>query len=340
MSRRASASDAGAIEHAAALIREGRLVAFPTETVYGLGARADDREAVLRIFAAKGRPPTNPLIVHVPDAECARALASAWPEAARALAAAFWPGPLTLVVKRRAGEGAIVDACTAGGPTAALRVPSHPIALGLLHAAGVPIAAPSANRSTAISPTTAEHVLKSLGDAVDLVLDGGPTGDPAAVSAFGIESTIVDVTRDPAVLLRPGAIPLASLRAHAEVVDRGAQIVAEGERATAPGAQARHYAPSARVVLLGEPSLAEEVEVHRARGERVGVIVRARARAPESITGAHVEVLPADPKGYAAALYAALHRLEDARCEVIVIAEVPADAAWLAVRDRLRRAAA
>jgi L-threonylcarbamoyladenylate synthase len=315
------------LARAAALIRAGKLVAFPTETVYGLGARADEGAAVREIFAAKGRPGNNPLIVHVADVEGARAVSASFPPAAEALARAFWPGPLTLVVEKR--PGAIADEATAGGPTVAVRVPAHPVALELLRAAGLPIAAPSANRSTSISPTTAAHVVKSLGDRVELVLDGGPAG-------HGIESTIVDVTRAPAVLLRPGAIPLAALAEHAPVVDPGAITVAEGERARAPGGQLRHYAPRAKVVAMPAEAVLDEVSARRARG----LVVGALERAPGSVRGAPVEVLPDDPRGYAAGLYAALHKLDDAGCDEIVIAAVPDGAAWRAVRDRLRRAAA
>ena len=321
-----------AIERAATLIRAGRLVAFPTETVYGLGARADDPAAVRAIFVAKGRPPGNPLIAHVADAATARALSADWTEAAERLAAAFWPGPLTLVVRKREGPGGIVAEATASGPTAALRVPEHPVALALLRATGLPIAAPSANRSTAISPTTADHVIKSLGGRVELVLDGGPTG-------YGIESTIVDVSRTPAVLLRHGAIPLAAILALlplAAIVDQGDLVVPEGERAAAPGSHARHYAPRARVALVPAPAVRAEVEALRARGRITGAL----ERAPASVTEGPSEVLPDDPARYAAGLYAALHRLEDAACDEIVIAAVPEGGAWAAVRDRLRRASA
>jgi L-threonylcarbamoyladenylate synthase len=318
-----------AIERAAMLIRAGRLVAFPTETVYGLGARADDAAAVLSIFAAKGRPAGNPLIAHVADVAAARALSADWPEAADRLAAAFWPGPLTLVVRRREGQGGVVAEAAAGGPTAALRVPEHPVALALLRAAGVPVAAPSANRSTEISPTTAAHVVKSLGARVDLVLDGGPTG-------YGIESSIVDVSRTPPVLLRHGAIPLATLAALAGVVDGADLVVPEGERAAAPGGHARHYAPRARVSLVPPEAVRADVLALRARG----VLTGALERAPGSVTEAPREALPDDPAGYAAGLYAALHRLEDAGCEAIVIAAAPGGPAWAAVRDRLRRASA
>jgi L-threonylcarbamoyladenylate synthase len=323
------AFEPAALDRAAALIREGRLVAFPTETVYGLGARADDSAAVRAIFAAKGRPPGNPLIVHVADAGAARGLAASWPDAAERLAAAFWPGPLTLVVARREGAGGVVAEAAAGGPTVALRVPAHPVALALLRAAALPIAAPSANRSTGISPTTAEHVLKSLGERVDLVLDGGPTG-------YGIESAIVDVSREPAVLLRHGAIPLAALAERAAIIDGAGAVVAEGARAAAPGSHARHYAPRARVRLVPGDAVRGEVLAHRARGERTGAL----ERAPGTVGGELAEVLPDEPAGFAAGLYAALHRLEDAGCEAIVIAAAPSGAAWAAVRDRLWRASA
>lgn len=319
----------GSIARAADRIRRGGLVAFPTETVYGLGARADDADAVRAIYAAKGRPPGNPLIVHVADAAAAREVAASWPDAAERLAATFWPGPLTLVVARREGEGGVVADAAAGGPTVALRVPAHPVALSLLEAARVPIAAPSANRSTAISPTTADHVLKSLGGRIDLVIDGGPTG-------FGIESSIVDATSAPAVLLRHGAVPLSAIAALTPVVDAAAGVVAEGERARAPGGHARHYAPRARVALVPAGAVHGEVMERRARGERAGSL----ERAPGTVDGPPREVLPDDPAGYASGLYAALHRLEDAGCDVIVIARAPDGGAWAAVRDRLTRASA
>jgi len=319
-------SDA-AIARAAEIVREGRLVAFPTETVYGLGARADAAAAVRAIFAAKGRPAGNPLIVHVADVAAATRLADPWPEAADRLARAFWPGPLTLVVKRR--PGAIADEAAAFGPTVAIRVPEHPVARHLLRVTGLPIAAPSANRSTTISPTTADHVLKSLGGRIDLVLDAGPTG-------YGIESTIIDALQTPAMLLRHGAIPLEAIAALVPVVDRGATIVATSEVARAPGGHARHYAPNARVLIVPAGAVRAEVMARRAAGERIGAL----ERAPGTVEEGPAEVLPDDPGGFAAGLYAALHRLEDAGCAAIVIAEAPTAAAWDAVRDRLRRAAA
>ena len=215
-----------------------------------------------RIFAAKGRSPKNPLIVHVGGLDAARAAASAWPEAAERLGRAFWPGPLTLVVPRGASIAASV---TAGGPTLALRVPAHPVALALLEAAALPIAAPSANRSSRLSPTTADHVLKMLEGRIDVCLDAGPTG-------LGIESTIVDVTRTPAVVLRAGALPAAEVAAHVALADAAAPRLPEGSAAPAPGAYARHYAPEAEVVLAP------------AAGARAAA--RARAAAARAAAGA------------------------------------------------------
>ncbi|WP_437575451.1 L-threonylcarbamoyladenylate synthase [Sorangium sp. So ce887] len=321
------AADAASIARAAEILRRGGLVAFPTETVYGLGARADDTRAARGIFAAKGRPPGNPLIVHVLDVAAARALADAWPADAERLAQAMWPGPLTLVVARRPDR--VADEVAAGGPTVAIRVPVHPVARALLDAVALPIAAPSANRSTEISPTTAEHVEKSLGGRIDAILDGGPT-------AVGIESTIVDVTTSPARLLRPGHVAAETIAALVPLQTTAGLITAPAERAPAPGTHARHYAPHAHVALVPAEAVRGEIERAARAGARAGAIEHGRRTA----TGPHAELLPADPAGYAAALYAALHRLEDAGCDVIVIAAVPEDPAWDAVRDRLTRASA
>src|SRR5438128_2586209 len=192
-----------AIARAAAILRQGRLVAFPTETVYGLGANALDAAAVARVFEVKGRPPTNPLIVHVAGADQIAQVAADWPDVAARLAERFWPGPLTLVLPKRRE---LPDIVTAGGPTVAVRVPAHPVAQALLKEAGVPVAAPSANRSTGLSPTTAAHVLRGLADRIDLILDGGPTSG-------GIESTVLDVTTSPPRLLRPGLVTPAAIEA-------------------------------------------------------------------------------------------------------------------------------
>lgn len=318
-----------AITRAAEILRRGGLVAFPTETVYGLGARADSSEAVRRIYEAKGRPSTNPSIVHVASAEAAFALAREVPEAARALARRFWPGPLTLVLPVRVG--AVASEVLAGGDTIALRVPAHPAARALLEAVALPIAAPSANRSTSISPTTAAHVERSLGERVELILDAGPTG-------YGIESTIVDASAAPLVLLRHGSISLEAIAGLAAVVDAGARIDDERRPARAPGGQLRHYAPLVELELVDERLLAQAVERLRACSLRVGSLARVGSPAPGG--SLHHEALPADPEGYARALYAALHRLDQLGLDRIVVAELPEGAAWRALHDKLTRAAA
>jgi L-threonylcarbamoyladenylate synthase len=319
--------DPGVIARAAAALREGRLVAFPTETVYGLGAHALDPAAVARIFVAKGRPGYNPLIVHVAEAEAARALAAEWSPAAERLAAAFWPGPLTLVVPRAAG---VPDAVTAGLPSVALRVPANLVAHALLAAAALPVAAPSANRSTQLSPTTAAHVERSLGDRVDLIVDGGPT-------AVGIESTVVSLTAELPTVLRPGTLSVEELRA---VVGEVAELSARGGGRAArpsPGMLDRHYAPNARLFLAGDAGeLEERLRDPAWSGRRSAVL---KLRAPFELPGADVVRMPEEPRGYAARLYAALHELDALGYERIVVEAPPDTPEWAGVRDRLRRAA-
>lgn len=321
--------DETAIRRAADVLRRGGLVAFPTETVYGLGAHALDPAAVARIYEAKGRPTFNPLIVHVASAAAAKTLARTWPEAAARLAERFWPGPLTLVVPRRPE---VPDAVTAGLDSVAVRVPAHPVALALLRASGIPVAAPSANRSTRVSPTTARHVVRALGNRVDLVLDGGPTD-------VGIESTVVDVTSDPPEVLRPGAISSAML---AEALGRDVVMAprSSGSKAArrSPGMLARHYAPSAKVRLVWPDdavAVRSAIEEVSAQGRRSGALLRTMMDLPVS----HLERLPHDPAAYARRLYAALHALDEAGVEVAFIERVPDEPAWAAVRDRLERAA-
>ncbi len=318
--------DAGAVARAAAVLRGGGLVAFPTETVYGLGASALDAAAVARIFAAKGRPSNNPLIVHVADAEDVARVAAAWPAAAARLAECFWPGPLTLVLPRRYD---VPDVVTAGGPTVAVRVPAHAVARALIRAAGVPIAAPSANRSGYISPTRAEHVLHGLAGRIDLVLDAGPVPG-------GIESTVLDLTNDPPRLLRPGLVSPAEIEAIVGPIAR--PVLKEAPPAgplLSPGMLSRHYAPRTPLELAEDDGAARVEELRRA-GLRVGWLTFDE-REVAGVTGM---AMPRDAVGYAARLYAALHALDGAGLDRIIVARPPESEEWLAVRDRLRRAAA
>jgi len=290
------------VEEAAALIRAGKLVAFPTETVYGLGANALDAAAVARIFEAKGRPKTSPLIVHVDSAEMARGLASEWPPAAETLAKRYWPGPLTLVVPKRPIIPGIV---TAGLPTVGLRMPAHPLALELICAAGVPIAAPSANRFTELSPTLARHVPEGL---ADYVLDGG-------LARVGIESTVLSLAGAP-ILLRPGVIPLTEIQSLIGEV-KTAEHPPQGAHAS-PGMHRRHYRPATPMYLLAP---GEQPPAHCGIFLRVG------------------HEMPADPSAYAAALYETLHRLDAAQVGGIAVERPPDTPEWAGVLDRLRRAA-
>ena len=294
------------LEQAAALIRAGKLVAFPTETVYGLGANALDAAAVAGIFRSKGRPRTSPLIVHVDSLEMARGLASEWPDAAETLARRYWPGPLTLVLPKRA---VVPDIVTAGLPTVGLRMPAHALALELICLAGVPIAAPSANRFTELSPTHAGHVPEGL---ADYVVDGGP-------ARVGIESTVLSLVGAP-TLLRPGVIPLTEIEAVigpvAAASDPAGDAV-EGAHAS-PGMHRRHYRPVTPLFLVE-------------RGER-----------PPRECGAWLRIgqeMPADPVAYAAVLYETLHRLDDERVGGIAVERPPDTPEWAGVLDRLLRAA-
>jgi L-threonylcarbamoyladenylate synthase len=326
------------IAEAARALRDGALVAFPTETVYGLGARALDERALGRVFAAKGRPAHHPLIAHVEGEEQARALAASWPERASLLARAFWPGPLTLVVDRAAHVPA---ALAAGGDSIAVRAPAHAVALALIASLGEPVAAPSANRYQGLSPTTAAHVVKQLGDRVDLVLDGG------ACSA-GIESTVVDVRGPSTHVLRPGALSLAALRGVlADILVLPGSGPAPSEARPSPGMDARHYAPRARLVLAG--TLDEAVQLasslagaapHDGPRSVAGLLVHGASAAIAAGPRVLVHALPADAPGYARRLYGALHAMDDAGVQSIVVQAVPEGDAWWAVADRLKRAAA
>jgi len=303
------------IERAAELIRGGRLVAFPTETVYGLGANALDAAAVARIFEVKGRPSTSPLIVHTATLEAARALASVWPHAAEELGRRYWPGPLTLVVRK---QPCIPDIVTAGLDTVGLRVPAHPVALALLHAAGVPVAAPSANRFTGLSPTAAAHVQDGLGASVDLVLDGGP-------ARVGIESTVLSLVGPRPVLLRPGMIGREELESLLGAIE----VVSEGGAAShpAPGLHARHYSPTTPVHLVARGAVPQH-----GNGAYVGF-----GETPEG-PAARVIRMPGHAREYAAMLYETLHALDREGLDWIAIALPPEAPEWAGIHDRLRRA--
>ncbi|HBY63734.1 MAG TPA: threonylcarbamoyl-AMP synthase [Solibacterales bacterium] len=302
------------IERAAELIRQGRLVAFPTETVYGLGANALDPEAVERVYSAKQRPATSPLIVHVDSIEMARRLVSLWPPQAELLARVYWPGPLTIVLPK---ARVVPDRVTAGLSTVGLRVPAHPVALELIRAARVPIAAPSANRFTRLSPTIAEHVSRGLGDAVDLVLDGGP-------AAVGIESTVISLAGE-ARLLRPGMVTAEEIEALIGPVQSPPQP-ASAEAHAAPGLHPVHYSPRTPLHLVRDGQLPP------------GRVAAIWHRAPFPAAARAVR-LPAAPSAYAAEIYRVLHELDAENWDAIAVEAPPAEGAWAAIRDRLERAA-
>lgn len=325
--------DADLIARAARLLRAGGLVAFPTETVYGLGAAAEQPDAVRRIFAAKGRPADHPVIVHVADAAALDAWARDVPPAARALAAAFWPGPLTLVLARSARAH---DLITGGQDSVGLRCPAHPWARALLAAFGGAVAAPSANSFGRISPTSADHVRADLGEkpqgAVDLIVDGG-------ACPVGIESTIVDLSAAAPRLLRPGRITREQLQAvlGVAVPDAG------GDAPRASGRLTSHYAPRTPLELVDADRLAArlaELGTAAAAPPRVALLAPAAPAA-----AAHTPILlhltpPPDAAGYAQALYENLHRLDAAGADRILVVRPPQGADWDAVHDRLRRAQA
>lgn len=292
------------IERAAELIRAGRLVVFPTETVYGLGANALDETAVERIFAAKGRPATSPLIVHVPSIDKAKNLVAQWPGEADRLARRFWPGPLTIVLPKK---DVIPMRVTAGLSTVALRIPRHPVALALLEAARVPIAAPSANRFMALSPTAAAHVHVEA----DMVLDGGS-------AEVGIESTVISLVGQQAVELRPGAVTRAEIEALIGPVD----LASEPHGAhPSPGMHERHYSPRTPL-YIGMPRKGRGAYIFWNAGH----------------AAAHAVHLPDDAREYAARLYETLHALDGEGYDWIAVEPVPDAAEWAAVRDRLNRA--
>jgi L-threonylcarbamoyladenylate synthase len=317
-------NDARHIAAAAEVIRAGGIVAIPTETVYGLAADALNPDAIAKIYEAKGRPSTNPLIIHVTSIDAAKELASSWPVAAQQLTEAFWPGPLTVIVPK---NPAVPDAATAGLPSVAVRNTSHPVMRAVIDAAGTPLAAPSANKSQAVSPTRAAHVLKSLGDRVDMVIDAGTT-------EHGLESTVVDCTVVPPRVLRPGPVTIFELERVVGRVKSDQSDVADSLARSSPGMSHKHYSPQAAVKMVPAAKLAEVIAT--AEGP-VGAFVLAGALLNPNAT---VTQMPADPVAYGAILYTELHRMDDAGVKTLVIEEVPNAPGWEAVRDRLRRASA
>lgn len=325
------------IARAAAIIRAGGLVAFPTETVYGLGANALNREAVARIFAAKGRPVYDPLIVHIVSPTELPLVAHSVPEVAQRLAERFWPGPLTLVLPRAAAVPTIV---TAGLETVAVRCPNHPVALALIKASGTPIAAPSANRFGRTSPTTAQHVLEDLNGRIELILDGGPT-------PIGVESTVLDLTNPEPVILRPGGVPREALEAVLGPVTLRERVPVPEAGMPSPGLLDRHYAPRAELRLFIGPTdailkaMRDEAHAQISASRRVGVLVAdedAPAFADLDVIGETVG--PAkDLDRVAQRLFGALRALDAQGVEVILARDFEAHGLGTAIRDRLRRAA-
>jgi L-threonylcarbamoyladenylate synthase len=328
-----------AIAHAAELLRRGELVAFPTETVYGLGGHALDETAVTAIFTAKGRPASDPLIVHVAHASDLPIVVAATPPLATQLAAAFWPGPLTLILPR---HPRVPLAVTAGRETVAVRVPIHPVAHALLVAAAVPVAAPSANRFGHTSPTTADHVLADLDGRIAAIIDGGPT-------PIGIESTVLDCTTNPPTLLRPGGISLEALEAVIGPVQvRTRPTAAEQHGLASPGLLDRHYAPDHELWLFSGPPTAvlhrlrSEAETALAAGLRIGLLLPAEDLVLFDDLPVETESLgpTTEPETMAQRLYAALRALDDRHPDRILTRDLDEAGLGRAIRDRLRRAAA
>jgi L-threonylcarbamoyladenylate synthase len=321
-------SFAKAVNRAARLLQDGLLAAVPTETVYGLAANALNEEAVRKIFHVKGRPAHNPLIVHVQGVGMAQQCVAEWPVLASQLAEAFWPGPLTLVLQR---ASIIPEIVVGGGPTVAVRYPAHPFIQALIRECGFPLAVPSANLSGQVSPTTALHVRQGLGDSVPLIVDGGPC-------AIGIESTVLDISTSPPVILRPGLI-------HSNAISAliGRLAVPEerpgNQMPKSPGNLPKHYAPKARLLVW------KWENEHQLRGmlSRLGhsrdtIHLLCHSEIPLGTSVGQISVIPRDPEAFARALYAELHRGDQAGAEIIVVEAVPGSPEWEGVADRLRRA--
>jgi len=323
---------AASVAQAAAWLRAGEVVALPTETVYGLAANALDPVAVARIFALKGRPAENPLIVHVASQRMAHACAAAWPPLADPLANAFWPGPLTLVVPK---ASSIPDLVTAGGPTVGVRWPQHPFIQAVIRACDFPLAAPSANPSNQLSPTCAAHVISAFGSRLPRVVDGGDAN-------VGLESTVVDVTGPVPRLLRPGMIDaLALARAVGLAVETGPVSSPSATPLRSPGLLTKHYSPRARLIVRPWRDEADlQAQLAKIPTPRDRIWILAHTNVPLGGDFPHVCVVPDDPEAYARALYGELHRYDAAGASLIVVEAPPSGTAWAAVADRLRRAEA
>jgi L-threonylcarbamoyladenylate synthase len=318
-----------AVTRAADLLRSGEVVALPTETVYGLAANALDGAAVAKIFRIKGRPAHNPVIVHVSSLEMAKRCVSDWPHNADQLAKAFWPGPLTLVLPR---TKAIPDVVTAGGATVGVRWPGHPFIQAVIRACGFPLAAPSANLSNRISPTNVEHVRRQLGGKISLMVDGGQ-------SQVGIESTVLDLTVSPPEILRPGMIHVDSLAA---VMGKVGLRTPDRERGTlrSPGQLNKHYAPKAKLMVLNwrdEADLNSQLSKLNLQPAAGHIIAHTRIPSGENFGG--VSVIPHDAEAFARAIYAELHRGDEAGAEWLVVEAPPETPEWHGIADRLKRAA-
>jgi L-threonylcarbamoyladenylate synthase len=306
------------------ILKSGGLVAFATETVYGLGADATNSSAIRKIFAVKGRPLTNPLIVHLADEAVARRYVRTWPEAAERLARQFWPGPLTLVLPK---SPAIVSEVSAGRDTIGIRVPNHPMALELLRAFDGPVAAPSANRANHISPTSAEDVRAELGDAVDLILDGGPC-------TIGIESTVLDLSTEKPCILRPGGVSREQIEAVIGPVEMFQGSVESETPAISPGEHRRHYSPISPAIRFERPQR-NDILRRLQNGEPIAVVL---VGGEAKVYSKKITQMPDDPTKYARALYRTLRDLDEDRPDAIYLEMPPDEPRWTAVRDRLRRA--
>lgn len=321
-----------AVDEAVKLLKSGEVVALPTETVYGLAANAFNPDAVAKIFAIKGRPSNNPIIVHVSSIAMAKKCVRQWTTEATKLANNFWPGPLTIVLPKSETIPSIV---TAGGDTVGIRFPSHPVIQKVIEKCGFPLAAPSANISSRVSPTTAEHVLKQLGDRIKLIIDGGPC-------KVGIESTVFDLACDPPRVLRPGIIHEESLFA-ALGKKKPSMLIEEGKNGAlrSPGLLKKHYAPLAKLFCLEWQTAEELIE----KMSEIGCIpeytrILAFSDAPLNLKSWNITLMPRKATAYARALYAELHRCDEEGARWIIIQTPPRLPQWEAIHDRLRRASA